>query len=180
METVKLGEGKILVILTKEEADALGGVAEGAVSALLPGIVASGFASVSDTLTVELFESKDGGCQIFITREESGGMDYIKSGCSTDPSFFKRSKKAEPRAVSYRFCELAPLLCACRELSVSYRGKSSFASSDGSFYLTLSEDSPIPGEFGGTLCDAFESALLAERAVSSVDDAVTRLGAFAP
>ena len=179
METVKLGEGKILVILTKEEANAFGG-AEGAVSALLPGIVASGFASLSDTLTVELFESKDGGCQIFITREERGGMDYIKSGCSTDPSFFRRSKKAESRGVSYRFCDLIPLLGACRELSLSYRGKSSFASSDGAYYLTLSEDSPIPGEFGGTLCGAFEEALLSERGASPVDNAVTRLGAFAP
>ena len=181
METVKMGDGKILIILTGEEVASLGAGAgaEYAVAALLPGIAASGFASPRDTLNVELFESADGGCQIFITREERESVDYIKNGCSVDPSFFKRGKKAEKCSVSYRFDELQSLFGACRELSLSYRGESSFSEADGAYYLTLSEGSPIPGEFGGREADRSESALIAERGSDALYAAVERLGAFA-
>ena len=161
METVKLGEGKILVILTEEEADALGGGAEGAASSLLPVIVSSGFASVRDALTVEIFESPRGGCQIFITRETH--MYDVKV-----------------KGASYRFDELSPLLCACRELALSYGGESSLSHSEGKFYLTLSEDSPIPGEFGGVPLSAREVSLLKESSPDVGSGAVERLCRLAP
>ena len=108
METVKLEDGKILVILSKKETEELseGFGAEAAVAALLPGIAASGFANSGDTLGIELFEDSEGGCQIFITREERERVEYIKSGCSVDPSFFEKKRDV----ATYRFEDLSSLL----------------------------------------------------------------------
>ncbi len=167
MESIKLTDGKILVILTEEEVSALGGgVAEKAVSSLLPGIAAAGFADPDGTLKITLFESARGGCQIFFEaiRGNVGdgrrNMEHTKSGCGTDPSFFGTGERRGGE--TYRFDDAPSLLRACLALSLAYRGDSSLSCLGGSFYLTLCEGSPIPGEFGGTAATERERAALKE------------------
>ena len=92
-----------------------------------------GFDTTGYKVLLQLFPSKDGGCELFVTR----------LGQSTEPQpkkYTKEKKEAEQRA--YSFDKLSHLLAVCKRLYESeFRGDSSawYDSQDRWFLLLSSE-----------------------------------------
>ena len=103
-------------------------------------------------ISVQYFPSREGGCEMFISR--------VPSSCEKKPptqSLQLRQKSlrsAFHRECAYRFSELSSLLAVCRRLSsIGYIGSNSaYADTSDRYYLLLSvlAESPftIPDELG--------------------------------
>ena len=169
MDIVNCGGGKILIILSREEVSILSpdGTPDGAARALAPILSSPGV-----RCGIVLFESKDGGCEIFADR--SRDMNYIKTYADK-----KRPDEIRDNKCLYAFTSLEGALSACRALSLSYEGESALYHGTDSFFLELSSDSPIPGEFGGTPLSGTRPLAVKERGDLLCRDAVGRLSLFA-
>lgn len=108
----------------------------------------TGFDAASDRLFIQMYPSKDGGCEMFVTKlgtlcaEESPA-----SPCSPErkrsrmPLPPKGEEKTKERLFVYSFESLEWLLQACRRLlRVKWRGRSkAYKAYDGKCYLFLYE-----------------------------------------
>ena len=138
-----------------------------------------GFDTAGHKVLLQLFPSRDGGCELFITR--------LPGLCEQS-----RTKQKEIETVAYSFETLSHLLAVCRRLqSKNFCGESSaWADSEGRWYLLLSQsciadlrDLPIPHdlsfieEYGESQNPRALSLYLGEYAQSICDkDAVGTLG----
>lgn len=120
-----------------------------------------GFISCGRKIFVQIFPSKDGGCELFITKLSDAELS----------STIKESKHY------YRFEDMNSLIGFCsaaRSYNVSgiaYRDKDR-----GIYYIELDEDFDLCGEFGGKRCAVGTEAYIAERCTFVCDNAVKRLG----
>ena len=104
----------------------------------------TGFDAASDKVFIQLYPSKKGGCEMYVT----------KLGDAILPHGSKSAQKANARATSgerrggrgerigaYAFESLESLLCVCRRLlSIHWRGESrAYRDRRGTFFLFLSE-----------------------------------------
>jgi negative regulator of genetic competence, sporulation and motility len=109
----------------------------------------SGFNAAGDRIFIQLYPSKDGGCEMFVTKMgllcASDGED--KKAARVDGRAVKTriERTGEPdgreRVGSYVFSELASLLAVCRQLLArKWRGKSeAYRGRDGRCHLILVE-----------------------------------------
>lgn len=107
----------------------------------------SGFNAAGDRIFIQLYPSKDGGCEMFVTK-----MGLL---CAIDEDEKKGTTIKLPKALieksheaggrekigSYVFGELSSLLAVCRQLLArKWRGKSeAYRGRDGRCYLILAE-----------------------------------------
>lgn len=90
----------------------------------------TGFDASRDKILVQIFPSRCGGCEIFITKPESM--------CTDGESTHKK-----PRDV-YRFSKLDDLISVCRVLFVKgYKGESAAYYDDKNYYLTLDREKEL-------------------------------------
>jgi len=138
-----------------------------------------GFDTSGHKVLLQLFPSRDGGCELFITR--------LPSLCEQT-----KSQPKVKESVAYSFGTLSNLLAVCKRLlSKGFNGKSSaWADSQGRWYLLLSESDmldlhslPIPHElsfieeYGESQSPRALSLYLGEYAQSICEgDAVRTLG----
>lgn len=147
MELIVIGDSRLKVMLTAEEvrrfaldvdtAELDGPRAKAALRGLFDEIRRkSGFDAESERVLVQLYPSKGGGCEIFLTK-------LGKVGRSNMPSEMRSEISASPelRAVLFRFLKMADLLSVCRQLSsVGYdRLSTLYFGDDGRYYLVLQE-----------------------------------------
>ena len=121
----------------------------------------TGFDAASERVFVQVYPSKKGGCEMYVTKlgifsgkkqayNEDGDIkinDDISGGSmrrsseetvSTSERFLNRRK----RAFAFRFDSIDPLLGACKRLYTSgYSGESSAYRADKHFYLKIREES---------------------------------------
>lgn len=99
----------------------------------------TGFSCDGERVLVRLYASRDGGCEMFISKlEDTDDCDIL---CSEDPDLCnqKNGRDFKKRTGAYRFDKLQWLLEVCRRLSeMGYSGESSaFYDSNGIYYLFL-------------------------------------------
>lgn len=99
----------------------------------------SGFESKSSRLMVQMYPSKKGGCEIFVTRIE--GDDDFKRAPSPPRNALDMTCYDTPDDVAcFSFDKFSHLNTVCKQLIISkFSGKSSiYISTDGTYYLVLS------------------------------------------
>ncbi len=147
-----------------------------------------GFDTDGYRILVQLFPSRDGGCELFITKTDSFPSLH------TDGQIYdKRSGEAsetEERVGVFRFERMDHLLAVCRRLrAIGYAEPSeAYISDEGRYYLFLNGLSPIGflvpdefsfvGEYGTNESEALTRGFLSEHGRMICEKAVERLGAF--
>lgn len=166
------------------------------------------FDTEKSSFYVQIYPSKSGGCEMFITRiripeigtavkgcqgsgklqkEDTGGMKYIYENEENLMAYGNETCKA-PKLKSptgtfiYRFDDFETLLKVCREISLSSAGGESEAyydAVDGCCYLILENDSYHALEFGGQRRAKKEKYYIAEHCKPICTGAVERLKSYA-
>lgn len=155
-----------------------------------------GFNALEGRVFVQLYRSKAGGCELFVTKlsqSESGadsGMDPDKTGAAysreeranTEYKRYYMERKCKSRYVIYSFDEMRNLLSTCGVLRASrYSGSSMAYIEKGkrSFYLALDEETYVAGEHFGRLCPSSFYYYINEHCDMICDNAVPILGKLA-
>ncbi|MBQ8208180.1 MAG: adaptor protein MecA [Clostridia bacterium] len=125
----------------------------------------TGFDAASEKVFVQVYPSKKGGCEMYVTKlgmfsdrtrirgnlsdgeedirisERSGGGSMKKCTQITEQFREDRFASKRKRAHAFRFEKMETLLCACRRLEASgYPGDSSAYLGDGGCYLLLNDE----------------------------------------
>jgi len=155
------------------------------------------FDADDNSISVQYFPSREGGCEMFISQlspvektEETSGSELPHS--HEKPSRKRASAESYLRECAYCFVNMHDLLSVCHRLSsLGYDGEShAFRDDDGRYYLFLSvrAQSPfaIPDElsflveYGSIECPGFQKSYLSEHGHSIASkNAVHQLGALA-
>ena len=151
MELILIGDSRLKVMLTAQEVRRFaldldeneldGPAAKAALRELFDEIKQkSGFDAASERVLVQLYPSKGGGCEIFMTK-----LGKIGRSRSEQSAPCELSALPELRPVLFRFDRLAELLAVCRQLHrIGYALLSTvYISDDGAYYLVLQEKSRI-------------------------------------
>lgn len=211
METILITKDKIKIMLSDEEMS-LYNIdcelsksrvnADAVIWKILDDVSAvSGFDTTTGSFYVQMYPSKSGGCELFVTRllldtkhrngsaplvfpssehEEDRGTAMV--GKNDTLSNKNKNRSDEKKWYIYKFCNLENLLGACKELSLSFDGKVSFAYYDKdseSVFLLLECDSHHPSEFGGVKCKRSDLFYLYEHCRLICENAVQRLSPLA-
>ena len=118
---------------------------------------------LSDVL-VQIFDSKSGGCEMFVTKlEESGGL--------TD------DKIQKSKMTVYMFSDVDILTATCKMLSKIHKGEALayYDSQRKRYYLTLDEDCPYITEFSAVKCKDSVVPYLGEYCKLITDKAIEAL-----
>jgi negative regulator of genetic competence, sporulation and motility len=115
----------------------------------------TGFDAESEKIFIQLYPSKKGGCEVYITKIEDENEDH--TGTSAKRQEEKSSSKSSERGLgviqparkkyykerkkAYSFRSLNLVIAVCKRLlGMGWRGESAvFAGDDGAFYLTLKD-----------------------------------------
>lgn len=138
----------------------------------------TGFDPTGHKIFVQMYPSRSGGCELFVTRlgnkKESEGKK--SRGFVTDPP------PAKEEQTLYAFDLLCDLLAACRRLSFTATPPTARAytnEENSRFYLALSADVPVLSEYNGIRCRARDLAYIEEHCRMFCPDAVTLLSPLA-
>lgn len=154
----------------------------------------TGFDAAGDRVFVQVYPSKSGGCEMFVTKlgifiESSEPSEKIKDEKSEIPISHQKNTRAKKqkeknKKVTYMFDNLNNLLTSCLRISnTGYTGKSSVYSDigNGRYYITLDSEA-LPefsglGEYNAYLCSDAVSMYLREYcSCICSDDAIQTLG----
>ncbi len=159
-----------------------------------------GFNGLEGRVFVQLYRSRAGGCELFVTKLSKGergsdsGADSGSGrgrvgkafgGEASDGTEYKRcygDKTIKSRHVIYRFDEMQNLLSICGVLLVSgYSGGSTAYTEVGKkgYYLALDEETFAAGEHFGRLCPSSFYYYINEHCEKICGDAVSILGKLA-
>lgn len=101
----------------------------------------TGFDTEGKRMLVQLYPSKDGGCEMFVTliEQASGTRNTYEakkpSGKESGQSVSESATRKKTFNLAFSFDELQSCICACRELEhMSFEGESSFYVSDEKIY----------------------------------------------
>ncbi len=109
-----------------------------------------GFDTTGHRVLLQLYPSKDGGCELFITK--LGKLDRDEGVCEpTEPEKKKRSSQKEKRQKNdriFRFEKLSYLIRVCKHLyeNETECSGSVFVDDNGTWFLMLSFEDPIYDE----------------------------------
>ncbi|MBE6598360.1 MAG: adaptor protein MecA [Ruminococcaceae bacterium] len=154
-----------------------------------------GFNGLEGKVFVQLYRSKAGGCELFVTKLT---MSHGGSECGAEGGKAERTRREEQmgteyrqyleekviksRHVIYRFDEMSNLLSICAVLLASgYRGNSAaYAEPDrDGFYLALDSETFAAGEHFGKLCPSSFYYYINEHCRMFCHEAVDTLGKLA-
>ena len=99
----------------------------------------TGFDAADERVYIQLFPSREGGCELFVTREKEGEDSPVSPPCPQSEK--KAPPKEERRHLAFCFPSFPTLLSACRRLREGgYRGESTAHKEDaGRYWLLLSD-----------------------------------------
>ncbi len=149
----------------------------------------TGFDPAGSKLFVQMYPSKTGGCELFVTRLGSKSTDTkvrrsqavpISESVLTPPHnpFYTDAEQC-----IYAFDEMNELLLGCRRLSALGDPPAARAYADEErhrFYLVLAADAPILAEYNGTRCRPRDFAYIEEHCRLFCADAIPLLSPLAP
>lgn len=135
----------------------------------------TGFDTGKDKVYVQVYPSKSGGCEMFITKLPPGtDGDESRSECRSGTA--KQAKKCV-----YRFDSLSDMMNACREMKNCGYERCSAAYADGGngrYYLMTDTEIPLACEFRGRSCRLNSTYYISEHCKKLCDDAVGVLGSL--
>lgn len=195
MELIVIDDRRIKLMLTAEDME-IYRVGELESKELIRGIMLDacrkcGYAgeAMRGRIYVEMYPSKSGGCEMFVTklaeRNSDKGKDRGSGGImkSVNENVIAEYRKYVFRGrVIYSFDSMKPLLLACRGLAKSgYIGESTAYRDDekGAYYLVIEHESPIVSENLGTLCKSSVYYYINEHCRMLCTDAAAILGNLA-
>ena len=213
MELIVINETQIKLTLTPDDLERYPrNVGEGALfRAILhdavriggeeTGALPPGFTDRGGKLYVQMYPSRRGGCELFVTRlplvgtsssdeyscgrrADGGTSEGLARRAALSPGY--SGPGASGRRAVYLFGELDLLLRCCSALSrtedgASLSGSAAFADRERQrFYLILPAEHPTVGEYLGSLCPVGTVSYIEEHCVPICrPDAVRRLGELA-
>lgn len=136
----------------------------------------TGFSSCGEKLLVRMFPSRDGGCEMFVTKLSAKNDIDSERRAMVSPSPL-------PEGVFiYTFPELGNLISACRRLyDAGYRADSAAYRDNGrrAWYLVIGIKSPLAEEMGGSLMKNGTLYYINEYCSLLCREAVSELAKFA-
>ena len=155
-----------------------------------------GFDGLDGRVFVQLYRSKAGGGELFVTKLSKGEpgsgaesrhgdserTERREEDMSTEYQRYYKEKPLKNRHVIYRFDEMGHLLSICGVLlSSGYSGGSAAYCEKGrsAFYLTLDEETRVAGEYFGKLCPGSFYCYINEHCERFCGNAVPILGKLA-
>ncbi len=126
----------------------------------------TGFDPAGQKIFVQLFPSRDGGCEFFVTVLGKRRTDTVPFSAPPPTEFV------------YAFASLADLLFGCRYLAARADPPKAQAYTDGEkerFYLILDRETPGLTEFCGVLCRRRFSVYIHEHGRLLAEDAIESL-----
>lgn len=124
-----------------------------------------GFISCGRKIFVQVFPSKDGGCEMFITKMNDGDLS---------------ARTARRRKYYYRFCVFEDMLKFCAAVAKINHSCSAYKDTEKSEYYIMSDERcDICGEFGGIECSEMCEVYISERCRLICEDAEKVLGKLA-
>ena len=157
MDFLKIGDGKILLTLSADDMTEFSGTRRENIRKLMIVLHEKyGCTELDGQIFVQMYESKNGGCEMFVTKldDKGGNIQMMRQTDDRTVTEIRRYILRERRGI-YSFAEMNDLLFACKLMKNSgYSGKSEvfYDDSADSFYLMLDEESVYPGEALGALC----------------------------
>ena len=149
LEFILINDGKLKVVLTDTDLEDMGVSAEELdystpeTKDMLREILSRaerelGFVCNSHRTLVQVYTSRGGGCEIFITRLGTEAIDKDSEGTLHYMSAYEKTPELSGRGI-FRFEELEWLITVCRRLyEIGYSGNSSaYVGDDRRFYLML-------------------------------------------
>ncbi len=133
----------------------------------------TGFDASGDKVFVQVYPSKTGGCEMFVTRTPKEGKKAVPES---------RAVRKNMKKCIYRFDSMPSLLSSCAVMHRSGFSGESYAYTEGEgkrYYLVTDTESPIPGEFFGRQCRLNSLYYIKEHCKCISDDAVATLGPLA-
>jgi negative regulator of genetic competence, sporulation and motility len=203
MEWIRISQNKLKIMLSAEDARHYALDCEGADYAdvmtreafrdILSDVRAeTGFDATEDKVYIQMYPSKEGGCELFVTKV---GLLLAEGATHGTKPRIPRERETPSRGMRQRrgtlyFTELAPLLALCRRMASTFQGKSEVWQDErGGWWLLLTdhgdpfswrEDFRFTLEYGTPVAAQSIKAYLGEhgRAVCK-QDAVRILGDLA-
>ena len=126
--------------------------------------VSTGFDTAKGSFYVQMYPSKDGGCELFVTRIAAA------------------SNYSEKKLYIYAFSDFEALLSACKAICFTHRETLSLAYYDKvseKVFLFLDKEADRLSEFGAVKCKNTEKYYVFEYCVLFCKDAVSKLSVFA-
>lgn len=153
--------------------------------------IRTGFDPAGCKLFVQMYPSKAGGCELFVTRLGGKSSFSKEKRPRTEPLL--ESVLSPPAARNpfysdaeqciYAFDTMNELLLGCRRLAAAEDPPDARAYADEErhrFYLVLAADAPILAEYNGTRCRPRDFAYIEEHCRLFCTDAIPRLSPLAP
>ena len=154
MELIVISESQIKLMLSGDEMKSY----RGSTGEVLRDIIGEaqrqyGIAPMAGRIYVQMYPSRSGGCELFVTRLR-GGTSLPAPGAERTVTEY-RPVGTIGRQVAYAFLRMDCLLGCCAALCRSgYPGSSAAYVDPGhrTYYLLLDRENPAPGEHLGSLC----------------------------
>jgi negative regulator of genetic competence, sporulation and motility len=198
MEWIRINTNKLKIMLTAEDAKRYAlrvecaGYSDASTRRAFRNILtdikkASGFDATEDRVYIQLYPSKEGGCELFITKTGLGGGE-VKEAIHKIPYGDVGEETASVRHATFSFEKTEHLLKVCRcLLERRFAGRSAaFAGDEGRLWLLLSWECPpycrieeyaFIGEYGKIEDTELATLLLAEHGKQiCLEGAVETLG----
>ena len=183
MELIKINQSELKVMMSADDMkkyDLSGDEDEYAQKAALRGILREareriGFACSGEKLIVRMFPSRDGGCEMFVTKLSAKSSTERENGVIFAPASLYDG------VYVYSFANLNDMISACRRLSdAGYRdGSSAYRDNAGrGYYLIIGIKSPLAEEMGGELMKLSTMYYINEYCSLLCDEAVPELARF--
>ena len=136
----------------------------------------TGFDASGDKVYVQVYPSKAGGCEMFVTKLPPGTEDEI----GTKSEYRADTRKPVKKCI-YRFESIGDLLLSCREMkNCGFSGKSAAYKDtpNNRFYLVTDSESPLVSEFFGKQCRINSIYYISEHCQLICENAVGVLGSL--
>ncbi len=201
MELILISESKLKIMLTEEDMHLYGITCDVPDSSsvtsrkafwnmLDEAKVQTGFDPAGCKLFVQMYPSKSGGCELFVTRLGTKNTFTKEKKARTEPlieSVLSPPGSHNPfysdaEQCIYAFDTLGELLLGCRRIASAEEPPQARAYLDEEkhrFYLVLAADAPILAEYNGTRCRPRDFAYIEEHCRLFCRDAIQRLSPLA-
>lgn len=138
----------------------------------------TGFDASSDKVFVQVYPSKEGGCEMFVTKINS----HNTKGRSFEPYDEQRPVRKNMKKCIYQFDSMDSLISSCCAMKSSgFSGVSlAYAEPEAKrYYLVTESETYIPSEFFGRQCKIHSLFYIGEHCKCISDNAVSVLGSLA-
>lgn len=151
MEWIRIGSHKLKITLSAEDAARYAlncqeeGCADTVTGSRLRKILTdveqeTGFEANDDRIYIQMYPSKTGGCELFVTRMGLAVSVDPKDGSPLPQDAAEKPPLPKKRTCALRFTELEPLLSLCRRMAKDYTGESCIRQDDsGHWWLLLTK-----------------------------------------